>query len=76
MTASDFNELALALGLDNTGFAAALGIDVRRVRAYAIGKPIPQVVTLAAWALMMQPRVASAREMLVEKSVGFSSTAT
>ncbi len=64
MTSYDFNALALALGLDNTGFAAALGIDVRRVRAFAIGKPIPQVVALAAWALSMQPRVAEARKLL------------
>ncbi len=65
MTASDFNDLALALGLGNQAFADALGIDVRRVRAYAIGgRPISRVVALAAWALFMQPRVAEARKML------------
>ena len=65
MTAADFAAIALALGLGNQGMADALGVNVRRVRAYATGgRPIPKVVELACWALMMQPRVAEARKML------------
>ncbi len=65
MTSADFAAIALALGLGNAGFAEALGVNVRRVRAYATGgRPIPKVVALAAWALSMQPRVASAQKML------------
>ncbi len=66
MTSADFAAIALALGLGNAGFAEALGVNVRRVRAYATGgRPdIPKVVALAAWALSMQPRVAEARKML------------
>ena len=46
-------------------WAAALGIDPRRVRAYASGgRPIPKTVALASWALAMQPRVADARKLL------------
>ena len=58
MTSDDFATIALTLELGTSGFAEALGVDVRRVRAYTTGgRPIPQVVALAAWALMMQPRV-------------------
>ena len=65
MNAADFAAAALALGLGNQGMADALGIDVRRIRAYATGmRPIPRLVALAAWALMMQPRVVDARKML------------
>ena len=65
MQAADFSAIALRLGLSNAGKADALGVDVRRVRAYASGvRPIPKVVGLAAWALLMQPRVAAARLML------------
>ena len=65
MKAADFGEEMLALGLGNQAMADALGINVKRVRAYATGmRPIPQLVALAAWALMMQPCVASARKLL------------
>ena len=65
MTAAEFRAVMLALGLGNQGMADALGVNVRRVRAYATGgRPIPKVVALAAWALSMQPRVAEARKML------------
>ncbi len=65
MTAVEFATIAQALGLSNQGMADALGVNVRRVRAYATGgRPIPQVVALAAWALFMRPRVAEARKML------------
>ena len=64
MNSVDFATVALALGLGNQAFADALGIDVRRVRAYTTGKSIPRLVALAAWALMMQPRVDAARQML------------
>ena len=67
MNALDFSAIALALGLGNQGMADALGVNVRRVRAYVSGgQPIPRVVALAAWALSMQPRVADARRMLEE----------
>ena len=67
MTSADFSAIALRLGLSHAGMADALGVDVRRVRAYASGgRPIPKVVGLAAWALLMQPRVADARRMLAE----------
>ena len=63
MTAAEFCAVALALGLSNPGMADALGVDVRKVRAYASGgRPIPKVVALTAWALSMQPRVTSARK--------------
>ncbi len=65
MNAADFASVALALGFGNQAFADALGVNVRRVRAYASGgRPIPKVVALAAWALLWQPRVADARKML------------
>ena len=58
MNSVDFATVALALGLGHQAFADALGVNVRRVRAYASGgRPIPKVVAIAAWALMMQPRV-------------------
>ena len=58
MNALDFVAAASDLGLGNQAFAAALGVNVRRVRAYASGAaPIPRVVALAAWALLMQPPV-------------------
>ena len=37
MTAADFAAIVLALGLGNQGMADALGVDVRRVRAYSSG---------------------------------------
>jgi len=65
MTAAEFAAVVLALGLSNQGMADALGVNVRRVRAYASGgRPIPRVVALAAWAPAMQPRVADARKLL------------
>ncbi len=65
MTSDDFATIALTLELGTSGFAEALGVDVRKVRAYVSGgQPIPKVVALAAWALSMQPRVADARKML------------
>ena len=65
MKAAEFATIAQALGLSNQGMADGLGIDVRRIRAYATGmRPIPRLVALAAWALMMQPRVVDARKML------------
>ncbi len=65
MNAVDFAAIALGLGLSNAGMADALGVDVRRVRAYASGgRPIPQVVALAAWALLWRPRLADARKLL------------
>ncbi len=65
MKAAEFTEIMQAHVLNNPGMASALGIDVRRVRAYATGgEPIPKVVALAAWALMMQRRVDSARKLL------------
>ncbi len=66
MKAYEFFEVQLALDFGNRAFADALGVNVRRVRDYASGdKPIPRVVALAAWALLMQPRVADARKLLV-----------
>ena len=65
MTSADFCAVMLALELGNQGMADALGVNVRRVRAYATGgRPIPKVVSNAAWALSMQPRVAEARKLL------------
>ncbi len=65
MNAADFAAIALGLGFSHQVMADALGVDVRRVRAYASGgRPIPRVVALAAWALSMQPRVADARKLL------------
>ena len=65
MTAAEFAEAMLALGLSNPGMADALGVDVRMVRAYASGgRPIPKTVALAAEALAMRPRVAAARKLL------------
>ncbi len=67
MNAADFAKIALALGLGNQAFADALGVNVRRVRAFSSGgRPIPRVVALAAWALSMRPRVADARKLLKE----------
>ena len=52
MTSADFSAIALRLDLSNTGMAAALGVNVRRVRAYASGAvPVPRVVSLACQAL-------------------------
>ena len=65
MNALDFSVAIEAFKVGQVGMADALGIDVKRVRAYASGmRPIPRVVALAAWALRMQPRVADARKML------------
>jgi len=65
VTAAEFAAVAVALGLGNPAYAEALGIDPRRVRAYASGgRPIPKTVALASWALAMQPRVADARKLL------------
>ncbi len=58
MNAAYFAAIARALGLSNQGMADALGINVRRVRAYASGsRPIPKVVELACWARVMRPWV-------------------
>ncbi len=63
--ALDFVNVTLGLGLSSAGMADALGVDVRRVRAYASGeRPIPKLVALAAWALAWRPRVADARRLL------------
>ena len=65
MNADEFAAVALALGLSNPAYADALGVDVRRVRAYVSGgRPIPKVVGFAARALSIQPRVADARRLL------------
>ncbi len=65
MEAAEFAKIMQAHVLNNPGMAVALGVNVRRVRAYATGgEPIPKVVALAAWALMMKLRVAKARKLL------------
>ncbi len=65
MTSAGFNAAMVVLGLSTAGMAGALGVDVRRVRAYASGgRPVPLVVELATWALLMRPRVADARRLL------------
>lgn len=65
MNAQGFTAIALSLGHSHQGMADALGVNVRRVRAYASGgRPIPQVVALAVWALEWQPRVVDARRLL------------
>ena len=59
MKASEFSSIAAILGLSNPAYADALGVDVRRVRAYSSGaRPVPKTVALAVWAVVMQPRVA------------------
>ena len=58
MKAAEFSAIELDLGLSTPAYADALGIDVRRVRAFEAGtSEVPQVVALAAWALFMQPRI-------------------
>ena len=65
MNALEFVAAASALGLGHQAFADALGVNVRRVRAYASGgRPIPKLVALAVWALVWRPRVADARKLL------------
>ncbi len=65
MEAAELRAVMLALELGYMGMADALDIDVRRVRAYVSGgKPIPKVVSLAVWALSMQPRVGAVRKLL------------
>ncbi len=65
VNAADFADIALGLGLSNAGMADALGVDVRRVRAYASGgRPIPKTIALAAWALLWRPRLADAVKLL------------
>ncbi len=65
MKAAEFTEIMQAHVLCNQGMANALGINVRRVRAYAADeRPIPKVVALAAWALLMKLRVAKVRRLL------------
>ena len=67
MSPTDFRKIETALGLNTPAMAEALGIDVRRVRAFEAGtNEVPQVVELACWALSMKPRVADARKMLEE----------
>ncbi len=58
MTAAEFCTIELDLALSSPAMADALGIDVRRVRAFEGGtNDVPQVVALACWALVMRPRV-------------------
>ena len=65
MKAAEFSAAELDLGLSSPAMAEALGVDVRRVRAFEAGiSEIPRVVALAVWALQMQPRVSEAAGLL------------
>ena len=65
MSPTDFCKIETALGLNTPAMAEALGIDVRRVRAFEAGtNEVPQVVELACWALVTQPRIAEATGLL------------
>jgi len=65
VNALDFSVHIEDFQVGQVGMAHALGIDVKRVRAYASGmRPIPKVVALAAWALSRQMREAEARKTL------------
>ncbi len=65
MEAAEFTEIMQAHVLCNQGMANALGVNVRRVRAYAADeRPIPKVVALAALALLLILRVSKARKLL------------
>ena len=58
MTPADYDLVRAHLGVNRQDFAGALGLDVRTSRGYADGvRPIPRVVALACWALVMGPRV-------------------
>ncbi len=59
MNAQQFEAARRSLDMLKAEFADALGVDVKVARAYALGgRPIPKTVGLAAWALLMQPRIA------------------
>ncbi len=65
MSPTDFCKVETALGLNSPAMADALGIDVRRVRAFEDGTgEVPRVVELACWALTMRPRVGAVRKLL------------
>ena len=58
MTPADYDRVRVHLGLRRGGFAGVLGLDLRTSRGYADGvRPIPRVVALACWALVMRPRI-------------------
>jgi hypothetical protein len=52
MNARDFMDWRSALGLSQTGPAAALGLSRRMVQLHEGGRAIPQTVALACWAVM------------------------
>ncbi len=61
----EFKKIGTALGLNTPAMADALGIDVRRVRAFEAGtSEVPRVVELACWTLTMRPRVGAIRKLL------------
>ncbi len=58
MDSTCYEAMRATLDMPHNEFADALGIDAWKSRVYSGGfRPVPRVVALAVWALVMRPRV-------------------